>query len=402
MQSIRLRPQPMIQPRPKVAPASLPPTTGNSAKLLVDAGEIFPEMVRMIQGAQSRVQMDIFLFGGKVGDQLADALIKRMKDSPGQVKVRIMYDPGMGFVGEMKKSMQATIARLKAAGADIQPYPMDKLPQNKGIGANAGQIDHNKLLVVDGKSMVIGGMNWTTVGEANRDLMIRLDGPAAHQQAQVLDQEWALTGKKSFDRELPKPAATGDATVELTMTAGDRQDTKQRLLKLFNEAKSSIYVGMYQFDDREVAQALVAAHKRGLDVKVLLARNEKYGKYVPVVGNLMNGMPNRAIANELEAAGVPVHWYDPRQDAEEMHGKYAVVDHQVVALGSTNYTEKAFSIIRESEAFIHAPKVAQEVEQRMFLEDWDKRSTPVPAPKGWQKAMGKAIETLRDTKRAWW
>ncbi|HEY9854495.1 MAG TPA: phospholipase D-like domain-containing protein [Stenomitos sp.] len=384
----------------RAALPSLPATTGNAAKLLVGGAEVTAEAVAMIQGAETLVQMDVFLLGGNSGHQVADAIIRKLQQSPG-VKVQLMVDPGEGSLGQLHADMVATLARIQAAGAEVRTYPIKALRSNGNRFQNASQVDHDKLLDIDGRSMLIGGMNMCAAGEINRDYMVRIDGPAALQEHQVMNRDWSLAGAASTVT-LPQAPAAGAAEVELTMTSGDRQDTKTRLLQAINDAKISINIGMYQLDDREVAQALIAAKRRGVAVQVLLSRNDKYAKYAPVIGNVLNGMPNQAVAADLKAAGVPVKWYVPRNADEELHAKYAVIDHELALVGSTNFTEKSFTIYRDSEAFIHSPSLAQDLEARMFAPDWQDQAAPVEDPTVIDKGRNALIKLLRNTKLAEW
>lgn len=354
----------------------------------------------MIRGAQDLVQLDVFLLGGNSGHQIADAIIQKLKQSPG-VKIQLMVDPGKGEIGELHADMVATLARIEAAGAEVRTYPKHTLRSNRNRLQNVSQVDHDKLLAIDGRSMLIGGMNLCSAGEVNRDLMVRIDGPAASQESEVMHRDWSLAGAPSHVT-LPQAPAAGDAVVELTMTSGDRQDTKARLLRAISEAKTSINIGMYQFDDREVAQALIAAKRRGVAVQVLLSGNDGYTKYAGVFGHLLKGMPNQAIASDLAAAGVPVKWYVPRQSGEELHAKYAVIDHELALVGSTNFTEKSFTIYRDSEAFIHSRSLAQDLEARMFNVDWLEHASPVEEASLIDKGRIRLIKLMRNTKLAAW
>lgn len=385
-------------PRPPLP--SLPATAGNATKLLIGGTEVTSEAVAMIRGAQTLIQLDLFLLGGNSGHQIAEAIVAKLRQSPG-VKVQLMVDPGKGEIGELHEDMVATLARIEAAGAEVRSYPKKELRSNGNRLQNVSQVDHDKLLDIDGRSMLIGGMNLCAAGEINRDLMVRIDGPAASQESEVMKRDWSLAGRPSTVT-LPQAPVAGDAVVELTMTSGDRQDTKTRLLRAINEAKTSINIGMYQFDDRDVAAALIAAKQRGVAVQVLLSDNDGYTKYAGVFGHLMKGMPNAAIAADLKAAGVPVKWYVPRQPGEELHAKYAVIDHELSLVGSTNFTEKSFTIYRDSEAFIHSRSLAQDLETRMFNVDWQEHAAPVEDANLIDKGRIRLIKLMRNTKLAAW
>lgn len=400
------RPDPALK-LPFERQPSLPATFGNRVKVLIGGTEIFSSMAEAIGKAQRTVQVDIFLFGGKPGQTIVDALIRRKAELGGRLQVEFMADPHLGYFGPVKTQMKAAFAQLEAAGIPVRRFPLDQLPRY-GWGRNVGQLDHDKALVVDGKTTFIGGMNWAGPAEANRDVVFRIQGPAAAQMGQVLHEDYVRAGGAAIVDPATGAApstgpgsaarAAGGAGVELTMTSGVRQDTKGRLLQLFDRATRSIYVGMYQFDDPEVADALVRAHQRGLDVRVLLARGDRYAKYLPVLGHLMNGMPNLAVAGQLIDAGVPVRWYDPASADDEMHSKYFTVDHEVAGTGSTNFTRKSFEIMRESEAFVHDAETAARLEGRMFLPDWLRQSSAASRLTLWQRVLGFLTRVARDTK----
>lgn len=380
---------------------SLSTTQGNMTRLLVGQEQVVPEAVSMIQNAQHLIQLDVFLLGGTSGNAVADAIIQKMKDSKGAVEVQINVDPGMGTLGSVKNDMLAVVAKLQAAGATVLPYNMKSLPSNGNPVQNISQVDHAKLLDIDSQSLLFGSMNLCTPGQINRDLMVRIDGPAAAQEYQVMNRDFTLSGGAPAPL-LPVPPASGNDAVSLIMTSGDRQDTKSKLIQEINDANTCIDVGMYQFDDPEVADALIAAKQRGVSVQVLLSKDDKYTKYAPVIGGVIKGMPNQAMEATLLNAGIQVKWYAPANPDEELHAKYAVIDGQEAVVGSTNFTEKSFTIYRDSEAFIQSADLAKDLDTRMFEDDWQNHSQVAKKPGIIGKAQDGLINLLRDTKLAEW
>ncbi len=96
------------------------------------------------------------------------------------------------------------------------------------------------------------------------------------------------------------------------------------ILKAINSAHNSIRVLAYSFTSRRIAAALVSAHKRGVDVKVVVDKSQKTEKYTT--------------ATFLANMGIPV-----RVDSQHaiQHSKILEIDRQHVETGSFNYTSAA-------------------------------------------------------------
>ena len=125
----------------------------------------------------------------------------------------------------------------------------------------------------------------------------------------------AITG----ERPVPVPA-TGELEVAFSPNGG----CTTLVVKVINSAKRSIRVLAYSFTSAPIAKALVDAHKRGVDVKVVVDKSQKSARYTS--------------ATFLANAGVPV-----RVDFKHAiaHNKVIVVDGTTVEQGSFNYTKAA-------------------------------------------------------------
>ncbi len=89
-----------------------------------------------------------------------------------------------------------------------------------------------------------------------------------------------------------------------------------------NKAKSNVLVRAYSFTSAPIAQALVDAHKRGVNVEVVLDKSQRTEKY--------------SSADFLRNAGIPT-FIDARHAIA--HNKIMVIDGATVLTGSFNFTK---------------------------------------------------------------
>lgn len=95
------------------------------------------------------------------------------------------------------------------------------------------------------------------------------------------------------------------------------------LVKLYDGARRYIYTAVYGLTSPLATKALVAATKRGVDVRVISDRER------------LNDPKQRAALDTLRLAGIPIRVN--RHDAL-MHLKQVVVDDEINASGSMNHT----------------------------------------------------------------
>jgi phosphatidylserine/phosphatidylglycerophosphate/cardiolipin synthase-like enzyme len=103
-------------------------------------------------------------------------------------------------------------------------------------------------------------------------------------------------------------------------------EMEQELLDRLNGATTSIDAAIYGLDRASVVNALIAAHNRGVTVRIV-ADDDAYADY------------NTSYA-ALSTAGIPII-LDNRSSL--MHNKFFVIDGQIVWTGSTNVTDTGFT-----------------------------------------------------------
>jgi len=97
---------------------------------------------------------------------------------------------------------------------------------------------------------------------------------------------------------------------------------KSVAIQAVNDAKSTLLIAAYQYTSTDVIQAVLAAKKRGVDVRVILDHTQENGDSQAT----------------MVAAGIPCfidHTY------KIMHHKFLVIDGTSVENGSFNYTLSA-------------------------------------------------------------
>lgn len=153
-------------------------------------------------------------------------------------------------------------------------------------------------------------------------------------RAAMLTAALAAPGAWAAPRTFP---ATGD--VEVAFTPGDAID--HLVIAAIERARSEVLVHAYTFTHRRIAQALVAAKRRGVAVSVLADREQ--ARSVP-----QNVLP------ELVAGGVEV-WLDGNFQAA--HNKVIVIDadgaHPTTITGSFNFTIAAQRHNAENVVVLH-------------------------------------------------
>jgi phosphatidylserine/phosphatidylglycerophosphate/cardiolipin synthase-like enzyme len=138
---------------------------------------------------------------------------------------------------------------------------------------------------------------------------------------------------------------------------------EQRLIEFINVSQSSIHIASFEFDLTPVAEALVAAHNRGVDVR-WVTDNEH--------GLEADEEPGRGQFAMLRNAGIEI-----RSDTRTalMHNKFWIFDGSVVWTGSTNITKNGIFVQDNNAIAFQAPELAV-IYEREFQEMWDGQFGP--------------------------
>ena len=152
---------------------------------------------------------------------------------------------------------------------------------------------------------------------------------------------------------LPLQVGAGEVRVFFSPRGG----CEEAILAQLDGARKYIHVAMYAFTSRYLAQALVRAKERGVEVKVVLDRSfQEESKYSKGEYLKRKGVPVKLVA--------PVEMRGIKMIKGLMHHKFAVIDGEVVVTGSYNWTARAERVNYENLLiFVDSPGLARAYEE---------------------------------------
>lgn len=143
--------------------------------------------------------------------------------------------------------------------------------------------------------------------------------------------------------------AAGSATVRTAF----REDCQSLLIEQVGRARSNILVAAFSFTSRDIADALVEAQGRGVEVRVKIDRHHAEEDYT---SQLIGRLRNASIS--VKTIAMPEYY--------SMHNKFLVIDGERVLTGSYNFTVAASKHNWENLVCIESEAVA-----RKFAREWD-------------------------------
>jgi cardiolipin synthase len=264
-----------------------PLTTGNTIARLENGDAAYAAMKAAIDGAERSILLETYIFDrDPLGLRIADALIAAVARG---VSVRVLIDA----VGA-RYSVPSITGYLQEGGVKVDVFNGFIIAGLRLPYANLRT--HRKILVVDGRIALTGGMNirqgFTTEfagDDCAQDTHFLVTGPAVADLFNTAAEDWRFATDEVLSGE-PWTIATpqtepGSPVLMRVITSGpDRslETNHKMLIGAFSIARKSIRImSPYFLPDRELISALVTAARRGVEVDVVVpaANNLKLVDY---------------------------------------------------------------------------------------------------------------------------
>ncbi|HEY8516935.1 MAG TPA: phospholipase D-like domain-containing protein [Candidatus Binatia bacterium] len=143
-------------------------------------------------------------------------------------------------------------------------------------------------------------------------------------------------------------------------------DRVERVLELLHGVQDSLEMKQFTLHEHSVIDAIIRAHQRGVQVRVMLNPHRTGGSRV-----------NDETYEKLREHGVPVEWTNPQFVIT--HEKSMVLDGRRALIATFNLSKKYFGQTRDYGVLTSNPVQVEEI-RRCFEADW-KRAPFRPAPK---------------------
>jgi cardiolipin synthase len=345
-----------------------PLMVGNRVLLLRDGPATFDAMFAVIREAKDHINMETFTIeDDEVGNRFAEALIE--KQSQG-VQVNLIYDS----VGSLN-TPKAFFKRLADSGIKVLEFnPINPLKAKSGWNVN--QRDHRKLLIVDGKTAFLGGINISSVYSGGsisqrnssrpeaqapwRDTHLQVEGPVVGEFQKLFLATWEKQkGGPLEPRDYtPQLENKGKDVVRAIGSSPDEPFTLMyaTLISAISTAETAVYLtNAYFVPDPQLLGALKDAARRGVDVKLILP---SYTDFWLVLS------AGRSYYGELLEAGVKIF----ERRGRLLHAKTALIDGVWSTVGSTNLDWRSFLHNDEVNAVILGQAFGAQM-QAMFESD---------------------------------
>ncbi|HEV3106615.1 MAG TPA: phospholipase D-like domain-containing protein [Trinickia sp.] len=325
-------------------------TIGNGVRLFGSGAEYFAALIERIDAARDSVALETYMFcDDDAGRPVSEALVRAARRG---VRVRVITD-GVGT--DRLPLFDAWLA----AGIEHRVF-------NPHLFGRFGFArTHRKLALIDSQIGFCGGINIVDdfAGNGERlahprwDFAVELSGPVIAQIGAAFDTQWERielghrpnmlktlharwlpdtpgTGGGWRGRKVPRLTEPSVAFIARDNVVNRRAIEKAYLVAIGRARTEILLANPYFMPGRRMRRALVAAARRGVDVRLLIGRKE-----FPLLDHAV-----RYLYRTLLRAGVRIAEYEKTM----LHGKVAVIDSNWATVGSSNLD--ALSLVLNNEA----------------------------------------------------
>jgi cardiolipin synthase A/B len=295
-----------------------------SRSIIVLPDDTAKPILDAIAKAAKSIRIKMFLFSDP---SLLQAVIAAQQRG---VDVRIMLNPERR---DGEKENDDSRKRLVDAGVHV----IDSNPHFN--------LTHEKSMVIDDETAFVQSLNWETKNvTASRDYAV----VTAHKHevdeiAQCFDADW---DRKKFD--------TGENSHLIWCVGNGRQ----RLGRLIDGAKHSLWLQNERYQDPTIIEHLVRAHARGVKINIMARPPHKLKKEKLIEG--VSGL------RTLQDLGAKIH----KLKHIKLHAKLILADDKRAIVGSINLAPGSFDSRRELAIEVDDEHIISRIRETLH-KDWE-------------------------------
>ena len=339
------------------------PILGNNLELLEDGTAAYPKMFDAIQKAEKHIHLQSYII---MNDETGEKLFKILEDkAKGGVKVKVLFDR-MGSGKAYKAHFFKHWAR-KMPNFEIKPFSKFNLLAPYRIQLR----NHRKLLIVDGETAFIGGINISSDNDRHinkikyiHDLHCKIQGPVIGEFQYIFLRDWCSVSKippsRIFKAEnyFPVPVKCGNSLVRVNSSGpGQAFEASEKLfMTAVTSAQKSLWiVTPYFVPDKSFIDMLCMAAGRNVEIKIVIPQNNN---------NWMVRSATRSIYNTLLKANIRVF----EKKGVFSHVKAMMVDSTWATMGSSNCDNRSFRLNYELDFVVEGGEFIRDLHDQILKE----------------------------------
>jgi cardiolipin synthase len=350
-----------VEPPKKLVPlqplaealTALPFTSGNATQLLIDGQQTYEAMLKAIASASNYVLLQSYIVNDdEAGNEFKTALIAKAKQG---VRIYFLYDE----IGSNHLS-RSYIKSLQENRIQVSAFNTTK---GRGNRFQLNFRNHRKILVVDGETAFVGGLN---IGDEYlgknphlspwRDTHIRMQGPTVQclQSSFLRDWYWATGEILEVNWQVNANWETNQTAFVLPTGPADQLlACNLFFVNAIDQAQTRLWIASpYFVPDESTLSALKLAAVRGIDVRIILPNRPDH---------LLVYLCSFSYYTEMQAVGIKLYRYKNGF----MHQKIMLIDQDMAGVGTVNMDNRSFFLNFEVMGFVADLRFVESVEKML-------------------------------------
>ena len=355
------------------AESELPLYDATSTEFLSPGEKFYPRLLEELSKAEKYIFIEFFILAeGKMWNEVHSILKEKAKKG---VEIKIIFDD----FGSIKRQSKGFISRLRSEGIEVSVFN----PINPIMNIFMNNRDHRKIVVIDGKTAMTGGINIGDeyINEEERfgywlDSAVIIKGNAVKSFVAMFCCMWEFTtGKRIRIKEYMTNAPAENDGFVLPYCDGPlngKNPAEGLYMQILNTAQKYVYIMTpYLIIDNNMINSLEMAAKSGIDVRIM----------TPFIPDKWYVHPvTQYNYHQLLEAGIKIYEYTPGF----IHSKIFVSDDRVATIGTVNMDYRSFVFHFECGAWICDSNTVFDIREHfkslipqcreITIESWKKRS----------------------------
>ena len=267
------------------------------------------------------------------------------------VKVRVVTDEENGSL-----DLEAKLSPGNKAFKTLSVLKAAKIPVVDGGRTNG--LMHDKIIIIDGETLFVGSWNMSYNDTfRNNNNLLQITDPLVIANYQVKFND--LFVNKHFGTHADMGALKHSLSIDGVQVENyfaPADEVMQKLVQYVKGSRKSIRFMVFTYTHPDLAEAMIAQHKAGVDVQgVIERRGASQGALVPL---FVAKLPVKVDGNKYT-----------------MHHKVMIIDNSIVVTGSFNFTDAADTSNDDNVLVIHSPVVAA-----LYLQEFERVNSIAQTP----------------------